>query len=155
MDYILQLRQFVGHRPILIVGASVLIVDAENRLLLLKRSDNGCWGMPGGGVEPGEVVEAAARREAREETALDVGEMALFGIFSGPELFYVYPNGDETHNVIIVYLSRDARGQVRINDEHTEWRWFAPADIPADLSPPIRPIMEQFKSRSVDQNPVL
>jgi 8-oxo-dGTP pyrophosphatase MutT (NUDIX family) len=92
------------------------------------------------------VVEAAARREAREETALEVGEMALFGIFSGAELFYVYPNGDETHNVIIVYLSRDARGQVRMNDEHTAWSWFAPADIPAGLSPPIRPIIAQFKA---------
>jgi 8-oxo-dGTP pyrophosphatase MutT (NUDIX family) len=146
MDYILQLRQLVGHRPILIVGASALIVDAEGRLLLLKRSDNDCWGIPGGGVEPGEFVEAAARREAREETGLELGEMALFGVFSGPELYYVYPNGDETYNVIITYITHQAHGAVRINDEHTDWRWFTPADIPEDLSPPIRPIIQQFKA---------
>jgi hypothetical protein len=46
MDYILQLRQYIGHRPILIVGAGILIVDAQNRLLLIKRSDNSCWGSP-------------------------------------------------------------------------------------------------------------
>lgn len=146
MDYILQLREFIGHRPIVVVGPAVLITDAENRLLLLKRSDNHCWGPPGGGVEPGELVEAAARRGIREETALEIGEISLFGVFSGPELFYVYPNGDEIYNVIIVYLACDARGTIQLNEEHTEWRWFAAADLPEEISPPIRPIIAQFKA---------
>jgi len=146
MDYILQLRKLIGHRPILMVSAALLVVGAEKRLLLLKRSDNHCWGLPGGAVEPGEVVEAAARRELREETGLEVDEMSLFGVFSGPELFYVYPNDDEVYNIIIVYLSRETRGAIRLNEEHTESCWFAPADFPADISPPVRPIIEQFKA---------
>ena len=145
MDYLLELRKFVGHAPLLMVGAATLIVDSENRLLLMKRSDNGCWGPPGGAVELGEVVETAARREVREETGLETGEMVLFGVFSGPELFYRYPNGDEVYNVTIVYLARDWRGEVGLNYEHTDWRWFAAADIPEDLSPPIQPVIEQFK----------
>ena len=148
MDYILQLRQIVGHRPLVVVGAATLIVDAAGRLLLLKRSDNNCWGIPGGGVEPGEFVEAAARREAFEETGLELGEMTLFGVFSGPQLYYVYPNGDETYNVFITYLTRQARGAVRLNDEHTGWGWFAPADFPdpAEFIAPILPIIAQFKA---------
>src|SRR3972149_2640649 len=124
MDYLLTLRQFIGHRPILMVGAAILIVDSENRLLMLKRSDSGCWGLPGGATEPGEVVEDAAKRETREEAGLEVGEMSLFGVFSGPDLYYKYPNGDEVYNVTIVYLSDSWRGIVKINDEHTEWDWF-------------------------------
>jgi hypothetical protein len=54
-------------------------------------------------------------------------------------------NGDEVYNVTIVYLSRDWRGEVKLNDEHTEWDWFASNDIPADLSPPIKPVIEQFQ----------
>jgi ADP-ribose pyrophosphatase YjhB (NUDIX family) len=145
MDYLLELRKFVGHRPLLMIGATTLLVDPENRLLLMKRSDSGCWGPPGGGVELGEVVEDAARREVREETGLEVLEMTLFGVYSGPELFYKYPNGDEVYGVDIVYLSRAWDGTVRLNDEHTEWGWFAPADIPEDLSPPIIPTIRQFK----------
>ena len=145
MDYITDLRQYIGHAPLLIVGAATLIVDADNRLLMMKRSDSGCWGPPGGAVELGEVVETAARREVREETGLELGELSFFGVFSGPELFYRYPNGDEVYNVTIVYLTRDWRGEVRLNGEHTDWRWFAAADIPDDLSPPIRPVIEQFK----------
>ncbi len=146
MDYILQLREFIGHRPIMVVGAAVLVVDAQNRLLLLKRSDNHCWGPPGGAIEPGEVVEAAARREACEESGLEIGEMSLFGVYSGPELFYEYPNGDQIYNVTIAYLVHDTRGEIHLNEEHTEWRWFAAADIPDELSPPIRPMIEQFKA---------
>jgi 8-oxo-dGTP pyrophosphatase MutT (NUDIX family) len=147
MDYILQLRQYIGHRPILMVGAAILVVDAQNRLLLMKRSDSGRWGPPGGATEPGEYVEQAAKRETAEETGLEVGEMLLFGVFSGPELYYKYPNGDEVYNVTIVYLSRDFSGEVVINDEHTEFRWFARDEIPAPehISPPIIPVIEQFK----------
>jgi 8-oxo-dGTP pyrophosphatase MutT (NUDIX family) len=146
MEYIQSLRQYIGHAPILMVGAAILIVDEQNRLLLMKRTDSGCWGPPGGAVEPGEVVEEAARRETLEETGLQVGEMSLFGVFSGPELFYKYPNGDEVYNVTIVYLSQTITGDICLSDEHTEWRWFAPADIPADLSPPIIPVIDQFKA---------
>ena len=144
MDYLLELRKHVGHRPLLMVGAAALIVDEQNRLLMMKRSDSGCWGPPGGAVELGEVVETAARREVREETGLEVGEMSLFGVFSGPELFYRYPNGDEVYNVTIVYLTRFSGGEVRLNGEHTDWRWFAVADIPDNISPPIKPVIDQF-----------
>jgi len=146
VNYIESLRQHIGHAPILMVGAAILIVDKQNRLLLMKRSDSGCWGPPGGAVELGDVVEEAARRETLEETGLQVGEASLFGVFSGPELYYKYPNGDEVYNVTIVYLSRDVNGEVRLNGEHSEWRWFAWKDIPADLSPPIKPVIEKFKT---------
>jgi 8-oxo-dGTP pyrophosphatase MutT (NUDIX family) len=145
MDYILQLRQYIGHRPILMVGAAILVVDEQNRLLLMKRSDSGLWGPPGGSTEPGERVEEAAKRETLEETGLEIGDMALFGVFSGPELYYKYPNGDEVYNVTIVYLSSDWRGEMKINHEHTEFRWFAAEDIPENISPPILPVIEQFK----------
>jgi 8-oxo-dGTP pyrophosphatase MutT (NUDIX family) len=95
-------------------------------------------------VELGEVVEIAARREVREETGLGIGKLSLFGVFSGPELFYRYPNGDEVYNVTIVYLTRDVRGEVRLNGEHTNWGWYSPADIPENISPPIRPVIDQF-----------
>lgn len=145
MDYILQLRQLIGHRPILMVGAAVLVINEHEQLLLMKRSDSGCWGPPGGAVEPGEYVEEAARREALEETGLQIDEMTLFGVFSGPELYYVYPNGDEVYNVTIIYLSRDFSGQPVIDHEHTDWRWFASDEIPENISPPILPVIEQYK----------
>lgn len=148
MDYILELRQYVGHRPLLMVGAAILVVNGQGSLLLMKRSDSGLWGPPGGSTEPGEKVEEAAKRETLEETGLIIQSMALFGVFSGPELFYRYPNGDEVYNVTIVYISNDWQGQVQLNQEHTEFCWYEPDKIPAQewISPPIRPVIEQFKN---------
>jgi ADP-ribose pyrophosphatase YjhB (NUDIX family) len=145
MDYIQQLRQFIGHRPILMLGAVTLIVDQERRLLMMKRTDSGHWGVPGGAVELGEVIEEAAKRETREETNLEIVNMSLFGVFSGLELYYKYPNGDEVYNVSIVYLSQDWRGEIKLNEEHSEWNWFAADNIPEDISPPIKTILDQFK----------
>lgn len=62
-EYILDLRKTVGHRPLLQVGASVIVVDSEGRMLLQKRRDNGLWGYAGGSVELDEEVEKAAMRE--------------------------------------------------------------------------------------------
>jgi ADP-ribose pyrophosphatase YjhB (NUDIX family) len=146
MDYILQLRHYIGHRPILMLGAVLLVLDEQNRLLMMKRSDSGLWGIPGGAVELGEVIEAAAKRETFEEVSLEIGDMSLFGVFSGPELYYKYPNGDEVYNVSIVYLSHDWHGEIKLNHEHTEWNWFAADDIPEDISPPIKTILDQFKT---------
>jgi ADP-ribose pyrophosphatase YjhB (NUDIX family) len=146
MDYIIQLRQDIGHHPILLVGAAVLVLDHENRLLMMKRSDIECWGIPGGAMEPGEVVENAAKRELYEETNLEIEKMSLFGVFSGPELYYKYPNEDEVYNVSVVYLSHDWRGEIKLNGEHSEWNWFAASEVPENISPPIKPVIQQFKS---------
>ena len=146
----MQLRELIGHRPILMVGAAILVLDGKNRLLLMKRADNGFWGPPGGATEPGERVEEAARRETLEETGLRIGAMSLFGVFSGPELYYKYPNGDEVYNVTIVYLSQDlgyvsGNTHIQLNSEHTEWGWFPQHDIPENISPPMKPSIDLFK----------
>ncbi len=144
MDYLSELRKYVGHSPLLMVGATVFVFDNENRLLLLKRADNRCWGPPGGAVEPGEVVEEAARRETLEETGLEIGEMSLFGVFSGEDQFYRYPNGDEVHNVTIVYITRVPDREIQISHEHTDWKYFRLDEIPSAISPPIVPMLKKF-----------
>jgi ADP-ribose pyrophosphatase YjhB (NUDIX family) len=144
MDYITNLRKYIGHSPLLMVGAAILILDEQDRLLLLKRSDSGCWGPPGGAMELGEEVETAAKRETLEETGLQVGDMDLFGVFSGPGLYYKYPNGDEVYNVAIIFKARQFHGEIRLNGEHTESRWFTLNSIPKDISPPIQPVIDRF-----------
>jgi len=111
--YIMDLRKIVGHRPLLQVGASVIVEDDQGRILLQKRADNHCWGYAGGSVELDEVVEEAAKRELFEETGLTAHTLEPFGIFSGPDTHYIYPNGDEVSNVEIVYLCRDYSGELR------------------------------------------
>ena len=69
MGYIMDLRKIVGHRTLLQVGASVIVEDEQGRVLLQKRTDNHCWGYPGGSTELDERVEDAAARELLETRA--------------------------------------------------------------------------------------
>lgn len=83
MSYVHSLRALVGSRPLIIAGAAVLIIDKQNRLLLQHRKDNQQWGLIGGSMEVGELLEDTARREAYEETGLDLLKLEWFGLFSG------------------------------------------------------------------------
>ena len=136
--YIMELRKIVGHRTLLQVGASVIVEDEQGRVLLQKRTDNHCWGYPGGSTELDERVEDAAARELFEETGLIAKKLDLFGVFSGKELHYVYPNGDEVSNVDIVFLCQEYSGVLRRDEEETEeLRFFEAGKLPQELSPPI------------------
>lgn len=136
------MRKIVGHRCILQVGASVILEDKQGRVLLQKRADNHMWGYAGGSVELDEKVEDAAKRELFEETGLIANSLELFGVFSGKELHYIYPNGDEVSNIDVVYVCRDYCGELkRQEDEVVELKFFDYANLPEKLSPPIKPVL--------------
>jgi len=133
--YVAGLRRLVGSRPLILAGACTVVVDPEGRILLQRRSDDGTWGLPGGAVEIGETLEEAARREVGEEVGLTVGALALLHVFSGPEAYHRYPNGDEVYNVLAAFVTCDYTGVPRADgQEATAARFFDPADIPAELS---------------------
>ncbi|MGH1553760.1 NUDIX domain-containing protein [Streptomyces sp. L7] len=84
-------------------GALVALVGDAGKILLTRRTDTGEWSLPGGHMEPGETITDTARREVREEIGLVVEDLTLLGVFSGPEFYYRYPNGDEIYKVTMVY----------------------------------------------------
>ncbi len=125
-------------------GASVIIYK-DNKILLQQRRDNKCWGYHGGHVELGEIVEEAARRELLEETGLTALSLELFGVFSGPDLCYVYPDGNEVHIIDVVYLCNNFSGNLKHQEsEVLSLKWFDVDKIPENLSPPIKPALHKF-----------
>lgn len=64
------------------VGAAVAAFDAEGRILLIQRADNGRWALPGGIVEYGESPAVAVAREAWEESGVRVHVTALLGVYN-------------------------------------------------------------------------
>jgi ADP-ribose pyrophosphatase YjhB (NUDIX family) len=145
MGYIEELRMLVGSRPLIMVGAGALILNPAGELLLLRRTDNQSWSIPGGSLEPGETLLGCARRETREETGLELGELELFEVFSGPEHYYRYPNGDEVYNVSAVYLARQVHGRLHVDgEEHSQVRFFALDALPEPISPPVIPVIKKF-----------
>jgi 8-oxo-dGTP pyrophosphatase MutT (NUDIX family) len=145
MNYVCELRALVGHRPLIIPGAAVLIFDSHNRLLLQHRKDNQQWGLIGGSMEIGESLEETARREVLEETGLILEELNWFGLFSGQKLIYQLPHGDIVVNVVAAYISRCFQGKIRVDKrEGYELRFFNSNKLPLDISPPDRPVIKQY-----------
>lgn len=145
MGYIMELRKIVGHIPLLQVGASVIVEDSEGRILLQLRQDNHCWGYAGGSVELDESAEEAAKRELYEETGLIANELELFGVFSGKELHYIYPNGDEVSNIDIVYLCKNYSGTLKAEeDEVQKLCFFAYNEIPDNIFSPVKGVIRKW-----------
>lgn len=129
-SYLGGLRALVGHRPLLAVGVSVLI-EQDGTFLLLRRSDTGAWGLPGGSMELGESLIDAVHREVREETNAILNAVQVFGISSDPAVEgHTYPNGDTIQNVAVLVHAGLEPGEIRSNDhEALEFRFAAAADI--------------------------
>lgn len=143
----MDLRKLVGHRPLLQVGASVIVENEKGQILLQLRSDNHTWGYAGGSTELDEVVEEAAKRELFEETGLMANSLELFGIFSGKEMHCVYPNGDEVSNVDIVFLCKDYSGELKCQDgEVDDLKFYAADDLPKRIFPVNKPAINKWIS---------
>ncbi|GAA1769954.1 NUDIX hydrolase [Kocuria aegyptia] len=107
-------------------AAAAVVVDADGRLLLIRRGtepQRGRWSVPGGRVEPGETVAEAAVREAFEETGARVRaerELGVVYVPGGPGLVY------EVHDVAATFLG----GMLRPGDDADAVRWAAPEELP-------------------------
>ncbi len=146
-EYIKQLRKHVGSRPLVMVGAGVLVLDKQNRLLLVSRTDNFTWGIPGGALEPGEKLIETARRELKEETGLIAETLEMFEVFSGPEFYYKYPNGDEVFNIVAIFTCQSYTGTPKADGkEASAINWYAIDDLPGKLNPVDQIILENFRT---------
>jgi len=105
------------------VAVGAIIGDGDGRVLLVRRAIEpgyGKWVFPGGYVDRGEEVQLAAIREAREEAGVVIAIEALLDIYS-------YSGRTP---VIVVYTARMLGGELAVDDEGFEVRWFSEADIP-------------------------
>ncbi len=113
----------------MLVAATCVVMDESGRVLMQKRTDNGMWGLPGGGVDPGESVEAAAVREAMEETGVRVRAVGVMGVDSGRDRMQVvhYPDGNVVHYVAVTVacepIGEDGAGG-GFDGETEEIGWF-------------------------------
>ncbi len=116
-DYLKELREKTGHMPLLLAHSVVVLFNEQGQVLLEKRSDDGFYDFPGGGIDLKESAEEAARRELLEETGLIADDLELFKVYSGEVTHYVYFNGDEIYGVDLVYLCYKYHGEMKPQKE--------------------------------------
>ena len=131
MGYIMDLRKAVGHAPLIGLGATVLVFNEKNELLLNLRTDTNTWGIPGGSMELYETIEETAIRELKEEAGICAGDLQLVTVLSGKDFYFEYPNGDKMCTVIVLFKVCHYSGTVKVSDgESKALRFFPLTDLP-------------------------
>ncbi|MFD0362672.1 NUDIX hydrolase [Nocardia sp. GCM10030253] len=126
------------------VAVSALVQDEQGRVLMIHRTDNDKYSIPGGGQEIGETVAAAVVREVQEETGIDVEVTGILGVFSDPDHVISYDDGEVRQEFSICFYARPVGGEPRTSSESKAVRWVAPEDLSSlDVHPSIQLRIQQ------------
>jgi 8-oxo-dGTP pyrophosphatase MutT (NUDIX family) len=148
--YLANLRRFVGHELLVAGGVAALVRDADRRLLLQRRHDDGRWGLPGGAIDPGEPPARALVREVFEETGLVVRATRVVAVLGGELERFTYPNGDVVEYTLIVFEAARVRGEIAARDgESLELAWLTPGEVARDASPHLQAVLPYLEGSEV------
>lgn len=120
----------IGKQGRLRAGCSATIFDpARRKILLTRRTDNGQWCLPGGGMDPGENAAEACAREVMEETGLKVQIVRLLGVYSNPDLLIEYPDGNRFQILALNFEAHITDGDPGLSQEVSDIGYFSPEEI--------------------------
>lgn len=135
----------------IVPSANVVVVNNQGEILMIRRTDNGNWAVPGGGMDLGESITDTAVRETHEETGITCEITGLVGIYTNPQHLILYTsNGEVRQEFSIVFTARPVAGELRPSSETSEPQWVSPAAIP-DLQ--MHPSMRQRIQHYLDKRP--
>ena len=136
-EFVLSLREKIGHDLLWLMGVSGYVEDEQGRVLLGRRSDTGEWAMVYGINEPGEEPADTVAREVKEETGVDVVVTDLVSVKSSRKVL-TYANGDNTMYMDHLFICRpDPNGNTEpfVGDEESlNVGWFSPDALPEPLA---------------------
>ncbi|MEH1124435.1 NUDIX hydrolase [Micromonospora sp. CPCC 206061] len=113
----------------LVVAVTAVVRDDAGRVLLVRRSDNDYWALPGGAQDIGESTSEAVMREVLEETGIAVEVIGISGVYSDPGHVIAYDDGEVRQEFSICFRARPVGGQLRSSPESKSTAWIVPADL--------------------------
>lgn len=106
-----------------------VVCDDEGRVLMIHKTDNDRWALPGGGHEPGETIAQTVVREVKEETGYDVEVETITGTYTNPQHVMAYDDGEVRQQFSIAFRARLIGGERLTSDESSEVEWLTPGQI--------------------------
>ena len=113
----------------IVVAVTAFIQDDTGRILLIRRTDNDLYAIPGGALELGETLTETVQREVLEETGIDVQVTDLIGVYSDPDHVIEFTDGEIRQEFSICFRATPTGGQLRTSNESKEVLWTDPADL--------------------------
>ncbi len=114
-----------------LAACDVFVLNEKNQVLLIKRSDNGFWALPGGCHDLGETPKECAQRECQEESGYLVEVTELLGVYSSNRYKYVNYPWKENQFCHLLFRAKIIGGAPRLSSETTDIGWFGESDLPA------------------------
>ena len=136
----------------LVIGCSAVVLDeAREAVLLIRRTDNDRWCLPAGAMEPGESPEEAAIRETKEESGFDIAVLRLLGVYSSPHVISEYADGNRYQVLGVCFEARITGGEARTSDESSEVEFLPLERLESiDLVEPHRALIAHLRSGLTD-----
>ncbi|WP_431771918.1 NUDIX hydrolase [Streptomyces cucumeris] len=120
-------------------SVTAVVQDEDGRLLLIHKTDNDRWALPGGGHDIGETVSDTVIREVAEETGITVEVDNIVGLYTDPQHVMAYDDGEVRQQFSICFRAHPTGGALRTSSESKEVRWVSPADLEdLDIHPSMR-----------------
>ena len=114
----------------LVPSVNVVVVNDAGEILMIRRTDNDNWAVPGGAIDLGESVAQAAIRETIEESGIECELTGIIGIYSDPKHVLLYTsNGEVRQEFSIVLTARPLSGQPTPSSETSEVRWVPVSEV--------------------------
>ena len=123
----------------LVVAVAAFVANDLGEILMIERSDNGLWAIPGGAQDIGETTRDAVVREVREETGIDIEVEGIDGIYSDPRHIIEYDNGEVRQEFSIVFRAKPINGVTTSSSESRQVGWIPPNQLESlNIHPSIR-----------------
>lgn len=123
----------------IVVAVTAFVQDETGRLLLIRRTDNDLYAIPGGALELGETLTQTVQREVMEETGIAVEVTGLIGVYSDPDHVIEFTDGEVRQEFSICFRADPTGGKPRTSNESKEVLWVAPDDLDGlNIHPSIR-----------------
>jgi 8-oxo-dGTP pyrophosphatase MutT (NUDIX family) len=123
----------------IVPAANAFVRDDDGAVLMIERSDNRLWAMPGGMQDIGETIAAAAERETLEETGYRVRVVGLIGVYSDPGNVIAYDDGEIKQQFALCFRAQLLGGALATSEESPSVRWVRPDELDAiPIHPSVR-----------------
>ncbi|MFF1376781.1 NUDIX domain-containing protein [Streptomyces sp. NPDC058308] len=120
-------------------SVTAVVLDDAGQLLLIHKTDNDLWALPGGGHDIGERVGDTVVREVLEETGITVEIDSIVGLYTDPQHVLAYDDGEVRQQFSICFRAHPTGGSLRTSSESKEVRWVDPTDLDdLDIHPSMR-----------------
>lgn len=120
-------------------SVTAVVLNDAGSILLIHKTDNDLWALPGGGHDIGESIEETVIREVEEETGIRVIVDRVTGLYTDPQHVMAYDDGEVRQQFSICFRATPISGELRTSSESKEVRWVSPADLDSlDIHPSMR-----------------